>query len=70
MSDNLLPRDLTLSFGSARAQKVHFLQHENFQSLKSLSVVMSGSRPAVPPVNCLQSNCHLKDCWPLAGREE
>ena len=69
MSDKLLPRDLTLSFGSARAQKVHFLQHENLQNLKSLLVSMSGSRPAVPPVNSLQSDCHLKDCWPLAGRE-
>ena len=70
MSDNLLPRDLTLSFGSAWAQKVHFLQHENLQSLMSLSVATSGSQPAVLPVNCLQSNCHLKDCWPLAGRDE
>ena len=62
MSDKLLPRDLTLSFGSARAQKVHFLQHENLQNLKSFLVLMSGSRSAVPPVTCLQSDCHLKDC--------
>ena len=28
------------------------------------------SRPAVFPVTGLHSDCHLYDCWPLAGRDE
>ena len=33
-----------------------------------LSVVCS--RPAVVAVTWLHNNCHLYDCWPLAGRDE
>ena len=67
ISDTLNARDLTLSFVSAQAQKVHFLQHDNLQISKSFPVVNPGSGPAVLGINC---DCHLYDCWPLAGHEE
>ena len=55
---------------SARAQKEHEKQHEalHLKSLKSVKEV--GSRPAVVCLLDLNSNCHLYDCWPLAGRDE
>ena len=69
--DNTLPaRDLTLSFVSARAQKEHEKQHEALHLMSFESVKRVGSRPAVVCVLDLYNNCHLYDCWPLAGRDE
>ena len=63
----LLARDLALSFVSARAQKKHEKQQDALH-LKFLVSVSSG--PAVLHWPVLQSDCHLYDCWPLAGRDE
>ena len=35
-----------------------------------MSVLVECSQPAVVPVTGLYSDCHLYDCWPLAGRDE
>ena len=68
---NLLPRDLSLSFADARAQYEHFEQQEALH-VTLYKCLLSGfcSRPTVWSGALLHSNCHLKDCWPLAGREE
>ena len=70
-NNNLLTLDLFFSFRNARVQYVQLLQHESLQKCSlSVCVLKLGSRPAVVPVTCLHSNCHLYDCWPLAGRDE
>ena len=71
LKNKLLPQDLFLSFVNARAQYEHFEQQEalHLTMYKSLLSVVC-SRPTVLYGALLQSNCHLKDCWPLAGREE
>ena len=33
-------------------------------------MLKTGSQPAVVSVTCLNSDCYLYDCWPLAGRDE
>ena len=69
--DKLLTRDLLLSFGKARVQKVQLLQHLSLHLYnRLLSVILEGSRPAVVWESCLHNDCHLHDCWPLAGHEE
>ena len=57
----------------ARLQKEQDLQQEILHvSVKTEQLVsfLVSSRPAVVSVSWLHSNCHLYDCWPLAGREE
>ena len=72
-NNNLLTRDFTLSFGSARAQNEQLEQHDslhlNFDKCLMSVLWNSGSRPAVPSVTWLYSNCHLEDCWPLVGHD-
>ena len=64
-------QDLFLSFVDARLQKEHGLQHLSLQQCleRSMSFCVC-SRPAAMIVDLLHSNCHLYDCWPLAGHEE
>ena len=61
-NNNLLTRDLTLSFGSARVQNEQLEQHDslhlNFECLMSV-LLKFGSRPAVLSVTWLYSDCHL-----------
>ena len=67
-----MTRDLDLSFGNAWAQYEQLLQHESLHlklSKCQWSVLVETPRPAVVPVTWLHSNCHLYDCWPLAGRD-
>ena len=70
-NDNLLTRDLFLSFGNARAQYEHLKQQEALHlKVKYCLKSVVSSRPAAVPITFLHIDCHLYGCWPLAGRVE
>ena len=52
-------------------QNEHVMQQEALHlNLNQCLLSVVCSRPAVVSVTWLDSNCHLYDCWPLAGRDE
>ena len=52
-------------------QNEHVMHQEALHlNLNQCLLSVECSRPAVVAVTWLHNNCHLYDCWPLAGRDE